>query len=168
VGALFPTLSRRYQTDRKSFERAYVQSFRLMAVIGAPVCAGVTLFASQLVRLAFGEGFEASAWVLQLLAWAGLLVAFGNLNGSVLYAAGRQKVMAVVCGLGLILNIGLNIWLIPPYTYMGAAFATLVTELLVWLSLMGYLRYRLGLDTHQLWGMPDLKYLKSEEKTHGD
>ena len=43
---------------------------------------------------------------------------------------GRQKVLAFYYGVAAVVNISLNIWLIPQYGYLAAIFTTGITELL--------------------------------------
>jgi O-antigen/teichoic acid export membrane protein len=41
---------------------------------------------------------------------------------------------------GLLVNVGLNLWLIPRYSYPGAALATVITEIGVLIILVGAVR----------------------------
>ena len=50
---------------------------------------------------------------------------------NILVAADRQKINAIVTGICLFVNISLNMCLIPYYGYLGAGYATVVTEIVL-------------------------------------
>jgi O-antigen/teichoic acid export membrane protein len=88
------------------------------------------------------EGFIASVPALRVLS---LSVPFFFLSSLVMWtliALKKQLLLAVIYGLAMILNISLNLWLIPQFGYMAAAWTTVVCEGLV-LLLSGFfvLRY---------------------------
>ncbi len=59
------------------------------------------------------------------------MIAVAYVFGSLLVAAGKVRNLNLVFGSGLVLNIILNIWLIPRFQAIGAATATLITQIFV-------------------------------------
>ena len=59
------------------------------------------------------------------------IIFFGNILGRAVIALDLQKKAVFAYLLGVVLNVVLNLIFIPSYTYMGAAWTTVITELLV-------------------------------------
>ena len=60
------------------------------------------------------------------------------LFGTLLTAKGDLKFLNIVAGIGIVINVAINIYLIPLYGATGAAIATLITQTLVSLIQFGY------------------------------
>jgi O-antigen/teichoic acid export membrane protein len=54
--------------------------------------------------------------------------------GSFLTGIGKYKPIIIIVAIGVLLNIGLNLWLIPLYKAVGAAIACTVVQLFVGIS----------------------------------
>lgn len=120
----------------QTFQRALV----LLFAGGVFVAVEFALFAGPVVTLLYGEQYAAGAHAARLIVAAECLAALGSLAFTVLLATGRHRAYPLVTLLGLITNVGLNLWLIPRRSYEGAALATVATEILVvgllWVAVM--------------------------------
>ncbi len=68
---------------------------------------------------------------LRLLILSYFMIAVAYVFGSLLVAAGKVRNLNLLFGSGLILNIILNVFLIPKFQAIGAATATLITQIFV-------------------------------------
>ena len=85
---------------------------------------GLLLVAGPFILSLFGPGF-ATAWpVMAALAGGYLARALAGPVEALLVVSGRQKYTAAVTGLTAVLNIALNLMLIPRYGLLGAGLAT--------------------------------------------
>ncbi len=82
----------RWQDDRDRIRGAFYQSTQAASVIAMPIFVGIALVAPLAVPLIFGEKYEQSGLVLQLLALAGVVHAIGHYNSSVYLGVGRPDV----------------------------------------------------------------------------
>lgn len=128
---LAPIIAASWAVDRERMARAVWQGAELLAIASLGGLAVAIVAADPLVTLVFGEDFAPAAPALPVLAGAFVLVCFGYLTSNVLLVIGRQKRLVVVSVLALIANLGANVILIPRYGFMGAAWTTLLTELVV-------------------------------------
>jgi O-antigen/teichoic acid export membrane protein len=87
--------------------------------------------AKPLMVLLFGLRFAPAASVLPVLMGAFVSISFGYLAGGMVVILGLQRVYLRYATVGLILNVLLNLLLIPPYGFRAAAWVTLVTEFTV-------------------------------------
>ncbi len=92
------------------------------------------LFGEWIILFLFGEEFVASVEVLLIYSFGLIFVFFAANNNKLLMIDNLQKLMLSRNILGLILNIILNIILIPKYEINGAAYATVMTEIFILLS----------------------------------
>ena len=127
IYALFPVFSECYLSSREKTKTCYEKSFKFILIFGRPVGVGVTLMAEEIVSL-FGTKFLESASVLKVLIWMFVLTALNGVSFYLLVAANRQKVNAGIGGIALILNVLLNLSLVPRWGSLGSAWAVVATE----------------------------------------
>lgn len=99
---------------------------RAMA-ISAVASLACFLIAPVLPHL-LGPGFAASVSALRWLALIPLLRSVHQITGSTLTGAGLQRYRTAAQVCAAITNLGLNIWLIPKFGWIGAAWASLLTD----------------------------------------
>jgi O-antigen/teichoic acid export membrane protein len=134
---LFPNLSRNYAQNRKKFQSVLVRSLRLTTVVALPLGVSGTFLAEPVITFLFGTNYERSVPALQLLSWSAVLVTLrGNFRQG-LNAAGKQKLDLACSSSAVLLNVILNVLLIPHYSIYGADAATVASEVL-WFGLSSY------------------------------
>jgi len=102
-----------------------------MLILGIPIAVGTTLLADRIITLVFGDGYAPSVVVLQLLIWS-LVFIFANAPFFRLFeSTNKQMVVTKITGLMVIVNVAINLVLIPRFSYVGASIAMLITEFLV-------------------------------------
>jgi O-antigen/teichoic acid export membrane protein len=87
--------------------------------------------ASWLVPMIYGRGYAGAIPAFRILMLAFPLMSLNYALTHQLIGWHGQRSYAMVCALALLLNLGLNRWLVPAYGIEGAAWATLGTEVLV-------------------------------------
>jgi O-antigen/teichoic acid export membrane protein len=82
--------------------------------------------------LVFGGRYEGATIALQILIWNLIPIAISGTYGTlILIPLGLTKEVLWAVGCGALLNVILNFMLIPAYGFVGASFATLMTEIAV-------------------------------------
>jgi O-antigen/teichoic acid export membrane protein len=87
--------------------------------------------ARPIMVLLFGARFGPAASVLPILMGAFVSISFGYLAGNMVVILGLQRRFLGYAAVGLLLNVVLNLLLIPPYGYKAAAWVTVATEVVV-------------------------------------
>ena len=128
LASIFPVLARTFKESRPDFERAVQKGFRVMLLAGLPMLAGGSLVSKDLVIFLFGTKYLPSAATLGLLLWYTLFCYLGGLLANILIACGKQAVDAWISLILVLINIGLNFFLIPAIGFNGAAVSTVVVE----------------------------------------
>jgi len=88
----FPAFSS-IQDDRTRMGDIWVRVTRLVAAISAPALVGLVIVAPDFVDVLLGERWHETAQVIQILAWAGLVLSLQALNGEILLALGRARTL---------------------------------------------------------------------------
>ena len=151
LNALFPLMSRYYVSSNDSLKLTYEKSFKYLFILGLPLALGITLLADRFILLFYGQQFYPSIIALQILAWEILLIfSYGPL-GALLVTTDRQNEMVILLGITALVNVILNLILIPPLSYVGAAIATIITETILLGLYVYYLsKYFYTLPLHKI------------------
>jgi len=112
--------------------RLYVLMVRMSLAIAVPLAVVSPL----LIELLFGSDFSESSAVLRVHIWAAIAVFLGVASSQYLTNEGLQKLSLYRTLIGLIINILLNLFLIPAYGAVGAAIATLISYFFATFSIM--------------------------------
>ena len=126
--ALGPALARHHVADRAQFEDSWRRGLRSVLLVSLPLALVTTLLARPILTFAFGSKFGPAATALAILVWSSPIWSVNMTSGAVLRAAGRERWLAWATGVGLTLNVGLNLWAIPEFGIAGASAVTVATE----------------------------------------
>jgi O-antigen/teichoic acid export membrane protein len=129
--AMFPALMRYAEQSAGDARRFGERALRFMMVIVLPIVWLVTLAARPMIEW-FARGnqdadpaqFAASIVVLQIVVWGVPFQAANHVLNRSLIAAGRERVFVMIGLVAMLTNVGLNLALIPRWSYLGAAAAT--------------------------------------------
>ena len=141
AGLILPLLSHTLTSNRKLFEEIVDKTFKVFLLIVFPLIIGVWVLAPEIIAIISGGGFGESVRVLRILVFALGCIFFGHYFTMLLIVSGAQKKLMKALMVAAVLNISLNLILIPQYSYIAAAGVSLLTELLVVL-LTGTLAFR--------------------------
>src|SRR5688500_1760116 len=127
AASVFPAMVRAHAGDRTAFEGWMGRLYDLMVALALPIAVGVSLLSTQLIFLIYGSRYDESGPSLAIHVWAGPFVFLGAALSRRLIAEDRLRFSLVRHGAGALVNVGLNLVLIPPLGGVGAAISTLVS-----------------------------------------
>ena len=137
MSSFFPVLSAVYRDDPERARRLVQRCAESMAVIALPILAGTIALSGPIVHLLYGAGYQRAAGLLPILMIAFVSICFGSLAGFLAPLLGLQWRLAVYATLGAAANVVMNLLLIPPYGAYGSAWATVATEILTMILMLG-------------------------------
>jgi PST family polysaccharide transporter len=126
--AAFPMIVARRQRDVVEYDGYVQRLYDLRAWIGIGVAVLATLLADRIVPLLYGAAYADAARILQVQIWAGIAVSMSFVHSRWLLAEGLQRYGLYYTLVGAVLNVSLNLLLIPRHGALGAAWATLLTQ----------------------------------------
>ena len=108
------------------------KSYRFVTALSLPMTIGLMLLAVPVIALFCGQEFSDAVpvlyWTAPIIVFIGLSNVFGI---QILYPQGRENLVIWSTVGGAVFNFLLNLWLIPVWSYTGAAISTFVAELVV-------------------------------------
>lgn len=126
--ALYPRMGRAWPGRPAEFGRLRDLSMRLVALIAVPVTCGSFLLAPRTIEFLYGRSFAPAVLTYQLLILIIPVRMVGNTMSLSLAATDRQTSRTVAVAVTAVLNVGLNIYFIQRWSYLGAAMTSMICE----------------------------------------
>lgn len=133
---MLPRLSNLVATNNfDEFKRLATRSYELISFCCYPIFIGLIIMAPIFIRLLSGTSYEPAITTLQIISPILIALPLSNLIGiQILFPYGKIKYVNMSCCIGAVVNLILNLLLIPLYAQDGAAIATVIAEVSVTLS----------------------------------
>ena len=121
-------MSRAWPGQVAELRRLLDSSLLILGAIAMPITIGSLLLAPRVFGVLYGSSFDRAVLAYQLLVPIIPLRMLGNSLGTALTASDRQTQRTIAVGVAAAVNVGLNLILIPRWSFFGAVAATIVTE----------------------------------------
>jgi O-antigen/teichoic acid export membrane protein len=150
-----PLAARLYaRNDRDGINNLYWQTALWISVLSFPIFALTFSLAHPITVLVYGQRYEESAAILALLAVGYYFNAAMGFNGLTLKVYGKLRYIVAINILAAVINIAINLVLIPRYGAFGAACGTCGTMIIHNILKQAGLRFGTGISLFE-W-----RYLK--------
>jgi PST family polysaccharide transporter len=128
ASSVFPAIVRSREKQTAQIYRERLQFFYdIMALVAYAIVIPFAILAPSLVILVFGSAYAEAGPILTIHIWAFIFVSLGVARSQWLIAENMTRFAMVATIVGAIVNVGMNLILIPSYGGMGAAWATLAS-----------------------------------------
>lgn len=126
--SLFPAILNAKKSNEHVYQERMSKLFRLLVTIALVISVTVFLLSDFIIGTLFGADFLAAKGTLQIQIWSVVFVFMGIASTQWFIAEGLQKLLLQRTITGTIVNLALNLLLIPRLGIVGAAIATLVAQ----------------------------------------
>ncbi len=135
--AIFPKLAK-HSEEKDKFRNIQNTALYYLGGIGIFLSISLYLGADIIFQFFFGDKYDNSIPIFKILVWfLAIVFLYGPISNS-LVAKNRIKFLAYLNLFMIILNVVLNLILIPDYGAKGAAMTTIVCEILILLGTVLY------------------------------
>jgi len=110
---------------------AYGNAIGILVFIAIPAAAGVFSVAPYFVAVALGDKWWESTALLEILVFNGAAILFHSSTGALLMARGYPKYVTMFNCLYVLMLLGMLVGFLPAYGVVGAAYAALVSSVLM-------------------------------------
>lgn len=131
VAAIFPAMSAYFVSNKPMLAKTFERGMTYLLVIGMPLAFGVFSLAEKLIVRIYKHAFFASITPLRLLIFSLLFIFLNYPVGYLLNAANRQTRNTIHVGIVVVVNLIVNIVLIPRFTFIGASISSLLSSALL-------------------------------------
>ncbi|SFO35095.1 Membrane protein involved in the export of O-antigen and teichoic acid [Pseudobutyrivibrio sp. JW11] len=117
--------------NKEMLEKYMYKGYRFVWMISIPLCLGLIGITKNMVPWFFGDGYEPVGPLLYVLSFLIIFMGINCISGSqYLIPTKRENKCTVIVWSGSIINLSLNILLIPRLYAMGASLASLLAEII--------------------------------------
>jgi O-antigen/teichoic acid export membrane protein len=129
VAIAFPIIAELNSTKKiEQLKEGTAIVFKFLTIFSLPIVVILFSFASFPIIFLFGEKYLSAAPIVQILVFSVFFGLLTSVNTTILTATGFAKKTAWAMAIAAAMNIVLNLLLIPKFSTLGAASATLISS----------------------------------------
>jgi len=129
--SFFPALSLAFRKEKERFQKIWDYQMEMVIFLTIPLVVGGITLAPKIIGFIYNPSYFPSILAFQILIVVAGISFFCNPFSQILVVANQQRKAFWIALFGAIINVILNIILIPKYSLYGAAIATVITFLLI-------------------------------------
>ena len=123
-----PSILESNVSSKDRFEKKTVVLFSVITALSLAQSIGMTLLSKPIILIVYGEAFLPAAPVLSCAVWFVTFGYYGMVRNIWILAEGQQKYLWIINLCGAVMNVIVNLILIPLYGAVGAAVASVITQ----------------------------------------
>lgn len=127
VGAVYPAIVNARIMSNELYENRLKKLYFLMFWLSTFIAFCTMAFGYHIVHMLYGIEYLGAVNALSIYVWAGIAVSLSFVMNHYLIVENYTKISALTTVIGAVVNVALNIFLIPKYGLSGAASATLIS-----------------------------------------
>jgi len=125
---LFPAITKLYENNNIHEVKIHLKyALKFFLVLAIPSSFGLTILSKSLLTILTTSEFAEVYLIVPIVAFGTLLYCMGNLFSDILLLFKMTKIISLVFGSSALVNLVMNIFLVPLMGIIGAAISTLVT-----------------------------------------
>lgn len=140
---IFPVMSKFFENDKRLLVISYEKSLKYLMLIIIPLAVATMFYSGDIIYLIYGNEYHDAASVLSILIWTVCLLFISGAGNTLLNASHKEVAVTKIYLLAAIFNIVLNFFMIPKYSYNGAAITTVLSDVLI-VIIQIYVIYKIG------------------------
>ncbi len=137
--SIFPLMSKHFESAKETLKMEYEKLFKYLLVISIFIFVYGLLFADKIILIIYGNGYLPSIIAFQVLICVIPVIFLTYLFGNLLAAINKQRLVTIVASANAVLNVLLNLILIPKYSFIGASVVTVFTESVGFIIMFSYI-----------------------------
>jgi len=126
--SVFPTILRLKKIDEQIYLEKIQKIYDLFILASIVFAALTNVAAAMIIRGLYGTGYAESADILSVQVWNGVFVTMGVLRSIWLITEGLQSHAMRYMGISLLVNFLANLYLIPEFGGVGAAWSSVFAQ----------------------------------------
>lgn len=140
---IFPVMSRLYKNEKNLLVVSFEKSIKYFMLLIIPISFATILYSTDIVVLFFGHEYIETSSVLSILIITVPLSFIDAICINLLNASHKERYVTSTYLIATTTNIILNFFIIPKYSYDGAAFTNILSDIILTIFLF-YSIYKLN------------------------
>lgn len=158
----FESILKSLESSVELFDQKIIQLYKKVICISLAIIIGVFILSSTFVELFFGDKFIESIQILNIYILSLPFLFLNNASWKYFIPLKLEKFATIKLFIGALINIVLNLLLIPKFGLIGAAISTVIA--MVFISVYGNLLFKKTRNNYQLIkkSVKNLPHVKKE------
>lgn len=140
ASSLKPVISQNIEHNKPYLGKIIEKSILVLTTLSLPIAFLSILFPKEIILFISNQEFLSGSNALIIISCALPLMFLDILMAEILIANDERKAMTLISVTALGVNLILNFLLIPSFSFIGAAIATLISELVLFIIYVSYTR----------------------------
>ena len=129
IDSAYPSVIRSYSHNAEEFARRNRQMYALVIYGAGFVSLAICLLARPIVGILYGEAYLPAVAPLRIVVWYTAFSYLGSARNAWIVCQNKQKYLKYLYSGAAVINVLLNLLLIPAMGTAGAALASLITQI---------------------------------------
>lgn len=129
IDSVYPSILQAYDRDAEGFQRKNRQLYALIIYGALAVSLVICLLAEPIVITLYGQAYAPAVEPLRIVVWYTAFSYLGGARNAWIVCENKQKYLKYLYFAAAVINVLLNLLLIPRWGASGAAAASLVTQI---------------------------------------
>lgn len=130
IDSMYPTILQLHKKDKEQFDRKNRQLYAIVFYVSVVVGIIFCLLGEIVIQIMYGKEFLPAVSALKIVTWYTIFSYLGVARNAWIVCENKQKYLKYMYILAAIANVFLNYICIPIWGMNGAAFASLITQIL--------------------------------------
>ncbi|MBE6727637.1 MAG: flippase [Ruminococcaceae bacterium] len=131
IDSFRPLILSSKKENSAEFEKNTSRLYSIITYLSLAQSAVFTVLAGLIINILFGKNYTCAVPVLQILTWYCAFSYMGSIRNIWLLAEEKQKYLPLINLSGVLFNVALNAAMIPFFGAVGAATASLLTQIII-------------------------------------
>lgn len=127
ASSVFPAIIKSKKQSKEIYYKRLQYLYDVMVGMAVAIAVPMTFLSDPLINVLFGPEYSLAGGVLAIHIWAGIFVFLGVARSKWIINENYQFYGMLFTLVGAVSNVALNIWLIPIWGIIGAAWATVIS-----------------------------------------
>ena len=149
--SVYPVMSELFLTQKEKIGDLFLKSWRYLFTIVFPISFGLIALATPIIIKLYKPQFAPAIPVLRILLVSLIFGYLSFITGATLNASNRQKTQTSLLAFALFINILANLLLLPKIGIMGAAYAALLSNIILSIGGFWFCRHLISIDLNVLF-----------------
>lgn len=129
IDSAYPTILRLHKEDKTAFERKNRQLYAVVFYLSVAASLGFVVLGNMVIRILYGEAYLPASAPLKIITWYTAFSYLGVARNAWIVCEEKQKYLKYIYLGAAVLNVFMNLLLIPRWGAEGAAMASLLTQI---------------------------------------
>lgn len=129
IDSVYPTIMEAFKGDRKQFEKRNKQLYAIVFYLSILMSATIVILGKYIVLILYGKDYLPAVGPLRIITWYTAFSYLGVARNAWIVCEDKQKYLKYIYISAAISNVLMNLLLIPLWGAVGAALASLVTQI---------------------------------------